>query len=217
MFNYYNIRDVILRIGVVFFSLEKRMFKRKRQQIVSYKVKNAELYQVKCLLIGDSHTYGLNDYLKREPNVVNIGINGDTTQGVLNRYEENISTIRPDIVVIQIGYNDFKYRTVDQTFKRYKEILSLLVSDQVYIFSLFPVNYNRSIINKKIIRFNRNLESLCSDSIKYKYVNVFSALYDKNIKGITPGYTYDGVHLNKIGYSFFLKYLEPIINSDNIT
>ena len=210
---YYNSKDILIRLATSVLGLERRMFKGRKSQVTLYQNKNIALKKCKCLLLGDSHTFGLNKYLEDDPAVVNIGINGDTTKGLLERYEENIASIQPDIAILQIGYNDFKYRSVRQTLLNYKKLLSRLEkNDKVFICSLFPVIHHRTIINKKIQWFNKELISICAGPGKLTYINIFDLLYDKEINGLNPLYTYDGVHLNDEGYKFYLDSIGPIIN-----
>lgn len=190
------------------------MLKNKKHQIISYYHENISLKKCKFILLGDSHTYGLVQYLSKSPDLVNVGINGDTTKGVLDRLSENILSIQSDIVIIQIGYNDFKYRSLAQTIANYKKILGILnEKKQLYLFSLFPVNHKRSIVNRKICLFNKELKTICNSSSKYKYVNIFDDLYDHCTKGIITDYTYDGVHLNVKGYNFYLSAIDLIIKN----
>ena len=68
--------------------------------------------------IGDSLTYGYGvstksswvELLRKKlnnVNVINAGVNGDTTIGMVNRFTEDVVYNNPDIVVILGGTNDF--------------------------------------------------------------------------------------------------------------
>lgn len=50
--------------------------------------------------------------LRREPdfNIINKGVNGDTTAGILARFPEDVISAAPDAVFIMSGTNDFVYR-----------------------------------------------------------------------------------------------------------
>lgn len=216
MVNYHNLRDIVIRIVTSLFGLEKRMLESKKAQILNYKQHNIQLKKCKYLLIGDSHTYGLNKYLPPNPEIVNVGINGDTTYGLLKRLLDNIISLQSETLIIQIGYNDFKYRSFKQTVRNYKTVLLHLEKrGNVYVSSLLPVHPKRSIVNKKIKRFNQELQSLCTDSENCKFVDAFTLLYDNHTNGLIAEYSYDGVHLNDLGYKVYLKSISQIIDSLN--
>ena len=72
---------------------------------------------MKIICIGDSHTYGYG--LTRRENwvsllqqkygleCVNKGINGDTTGGMLARFQRDVVDVRADMVMLMGGTNDF--------------------------------------------------------------------------------------------------------------
>lgn len=72
---------------------------------------------MKMICIGDSLTYGLGvplednwvEILNRESayRVYNKGINGDTSGGMLARFERDVLREKPDVVFIMGGSNDF--------------------------------------------------------------------------------------------------------------
>ena len=181
--------------------------------VAQYRDKNVSLKKCKYILIGDSHTFELKDYMPPRPDLVNIGIKGDTTRGILARLRENILSVESETAIIQIGYNDFKFRSLTRAVANYKTLLSRLPQKQVYLCSLFPVNGKRIITNNKIKLFNKEIESICAGSSRFKYVNIFDNLYDAGSRGINPAYTYDGVHLNAKGYAFFLKALDSVVQN----
>jgi hypothetical protein len=65
--------------------------------------------QQAVVFLGDSITQGWDDRLERSfpgLKVVNRGISGDTTRGVLIRLQEDVLAVRPSAVVLLIGTND---------------------------------------------------------------------------------------------------------------
>jgi len=211
-----NLRDISIRLLDPIGHFEDKMIAQKQDAIKGleqdFKGKTTEF-----ILIGDSHTYFLKQYIDISESItINIALNGETTRGLLNRIDKNISNINFNNAVIQVGYNDFKYRSFDQILKNYKQILSNLKGN-VYIVSLFPVDGNRSIINSNIQLFNSELKKLCdASSGNYTFVDVFSKLYNIDAKGIFKTLTIDGTHLNKDGYGIYLNELNKILNIDNL-
>ncbi len=208
LLEYYNIRDLAIRTLNPVFKLEDMMLKKHQTLTKQYTEENLKKKHCAYLLVGDSHTYGLNQFWKPDTDVVNIGINGETTRGVLERFNDNILNIDADNVIILLGYNDFKFRGVDEALSNFKAIIARFNSKNVYIVSLFPVADKRTIMNRMIARYNTQLQKICSVGSKYHYVDAYSALYNDKLKGITPGLTSDGVHLNKSGYDIYIRILK---------
>ena len=85
--------------------------------------------------IGDSIVYGLHDaggaggwagrlgsilgqtYPGQQYRVINAGINGDTSAGVLKRLSRDVIGKNPDLVIVAIGTNDFDYNIPVATFR----------------------------------------------------------------------------------------------------
>jgi len=71
---------------------------------------------MKLVCIGDSLTYGYGvlsaecwvDLIKMhfDIEVINQGVNGDTTSGILSRYYSDVIDKKPDYVIIMAGTND---------------------------------------------------------------------------------------------------------------
>ena len=61
------------------------------------------------LFIGDSitHYWDLNAYFGTANCLVNRGIGGDTSEYVLKRFDADVIQLRPKLVVLMIGTNDF--------------------------------------------------------------------------------------------------------------
>ncbi len=69
---------------------------------------------VRQSLKGDSDVLHCPSFAKELGfDVINKGINGDTSAGILNRFEEDVVSKVPDMVLILTGTNDFIYRDAD--------------------------------------------------------------------------------------------------------
>lgn len=64
---------------------------------------------------GGKYTDWLSQWLS-DDEVINKGIGGDTLDGGRRRFERDVLALHPDIVVIELGANDFwrRQRTIDQ-------------------------------------------------------------------------------------------------------
>ncbi|MGA9287224.1 MAG: GDSL-type esterase/lipase family protein, partial [Anaerobacillus sp.] len=117
-----------------------KYYQTKKSIYESYTHKSSE-----TIFLGDSLTdyyewgEALSDY-----EVLNRGIAGDTTTGVLNRIDEVVKA-KPDRIYLLIGINDLiAGQSVNKIETNYKQILDTLKTrsphTKVYVQSLFPVN-----------------------------------------------------------------------------
>jgi lysophospholipase L1-like esterase len=177
----------------------------------------------KVIFIGDSITeaFDVKKHLS-EFNIINKGIYGDNTMGVLKRIDSDIINLNPDKVFILIGTNDFALnRTPEELIETYEQAIKKLIahihSTDIYITSILPT---RNIENRPIETIKKTNAYLFKLAQKYKlnYFDLFSELADKN-EQINEIYTTDGLHLSEEGYQkwaevFKLKFRD-LINNHN--
>ncbi|MEA5508497.1 GDSL-type esterase/lipase family protein [Crocosphaera sp. UHCC 0190] len=167
------------------------------------------------IFLGDSLTdQGEWSEILQNSKVINRGISGDTTEGVLNRFDEIIAA-KPKKIFLMIGTNDIwnEQKTVDEIIINYRNILNIIKTQspqtKVYIQSLLPVNnlkYNIKINNDDVFLVNDNLKKLAQE-FNYQYIDLSSSFLDTS-KQLNPNYTYDGVHLNGKGYLLWGKLIK---------
>lgn len=171
----------------------------------------------KVVMMGDSITQGAywNELLQRG-DVINRGIPGDTTQGMLERLE----TLNPggiEKAFMLMGINDLaKHRPVEEIFGRYVRIIEFLVRSGIkpHIQStlyLSPKNTGYIETNKQVAELNRLLKDYAVKN-RIDFIDLNAVLSDG--KAMVDDYTYDGTHLNAKGYiiwrSVLANYLEPM-------
>lgn len=120
------------------------------------------------IFLGDSITEGGNwDELWENKKILNRGIGGDVSEGVLNRIDE-VSRHQPSKVFICIGTNDLaKGIAMDTIILNYKKILDSLKRDspetKIFVQSVLPVG--KKVLfghnNTKITVLNLKLRKLC--------------------------------------------------------
>jgi lysophospholipase L1-like esterase len=133
--------------------------------------------------------------------VLNKGIDGDTTSGMLERYSRSVAPEEPDFVIIWAGINDLYaglsieqiHNNIKELFERTTGILSIPISC-----SLTPV-LNSKQINRKIKQLNYLIKGSCSD-LEIIFIDLYNETSD-NSGNLLPEYSSDGVHLSQIGYS----------------
>jgi lysophospholipase L1-like esterase len=153
------------------------------------------------VMIGDSLTDGA-EWRELFPNIsiVNRGIGGDTTKGVLNRME-SIYLTNAKKAFIMIGVNDLgKSISVDQTFNNYKKIVSKLKQHGIkpYIQSVLLLAKKDMPRNKQILKLNSKLRSF-SEEENIVFIDLNKVL-SENGKLMESYSSEDNIHLNGYGY-----------------
>lgn len=171
------------------------------------------------VFIGDSITDG-NEWSEYFPNelILNRGISGDTTNGVLERLQDVID-LRPSKIFLMVGVNDlYKGRNVDSIAENYKRILEKLHNElpttDVFIESVLPVNEEllvSNVTNKDVVEANGKIKKLAFD-YGMTYIDLHSLLVTK--KGLSTDFTADGLHPNGKVYSIWADAIKKYIVSD---
>lgn len=149
-------------------------------------------------------------------NVLNRGIAGDISFGLLGRVEEVIRH-QPRQIFILIGTNDIsKGIPAAHIIRTYKNIAVRIKKEsprtRLYIQSVLPIN--DSLINRQyyngtnaaIVQLNKELKGL-ADKLQLSFVNVFESMVDHR-QQLKKEYTYDGLHLSGKGYLQWVAYLK---------
>jgi len=173
---------------------------------------------MKLLCIGDSLTFGYETdiskkwtrLLEKELNieVINFGINGDTTSGMLSRFISAITQFKPTHCLIFGGTNDLWFGLNDEV------IISNVYAmcKQAIYFNVMPLVgiptpcYNHNELNvigenysERIKKFQEVLIQFCSTK-EIKYIN-FN-------EGINNDYFMDdGMHYNEKGHVFMMNHV----------
>jgi lysophospholipase L1-like esterase len=161
------------------------------------------------VFLGDSMTdEGHWHKLFPELNLVNRGIGGDTTTGVLNRIDQ-VTMLAPPKLFLMIGTNDLCFnRPIPDIIKNYDKILGVLhqriPNTKIYIESVLP--FNDHIFPSRYLRTNENIKTLnvgikkLAQTYNDPYIDLTKYFSDKD--GCLPAeYTVDGLHLNEKGYA----------------
>ncbi|OKH21463.1 G-D-S-L family lipolytic protein [Hydrococcus rivularis NIES-593] len=170
------------------------------------------------ILLGDSLTdQGEWQELFKNANIKNRGINGETTDGIIERINEILET-NPQKIFLMIGVNDFwnESKTISIVVNNYRIILSTIKKNapetQVFVQSILPVNqaqYKIKLDNKELGAFNDRLKILAKE-FSYEYIDLHSHFLDEQNQ-LSSRYTSDGVHLNGEGYLLWKKLIEKYI------
>lgn len=177
------------------------------------------------VFVGDSITdfFRLNEYF-HGIYVINRGISGDTTDGVLKRLPESVFQLSPSKVFLMIGTNDLPEKKNDQDIvnnirKIITEIRDKCPNTKIYLESIYPVSnarhkkIKRFIVskrnNERIMRINQSLEALAHEK-EISYIDVYSRLVDET-GNLRLEYTVEGLHLTVSGYRVVAEVLKPYV------
>ena len=170
--------------------------------------------QAKIVMIGDSITDEAEwNELFPNQSIVNRGIDGDTTKGVLNRMNSILAT-KAKKAFIMLGHNDLsrnENQTVENVFYSYEKILTQLKTNGIipYIQSTLLSGEQYRALNEKINELNVRLAALCQKE-GLVYIDLNSTFAKDGV--LNSSYSNDDVHLNGEGYLIWKdqikKYLE---------
>jgi lysophospholipase L1-like esterase len=164
------------------------------------------------VFIGDSLTDDAEwEDLFPSLQIANRGIDGDRTDGVLNRLESIYSTSASK-AFIMIGINDFSFGTnVNDVFRNYKIIVDKLVDQgmEVYIQSTILAGRQRNAVNKNLMLLNQRLQHLAKQNKSIAYIDLNTSLSQNSL--LNEKYTRDGTHLNGDGYAIWKELIKPYI------
>lgn len=158
--------------------------------------------------------------------VYNRGINGDTTDGAINRLD-SIVKMKPSKLFILLGVNDIQggvnsFQTLDNFNKIIKSFSG--TGTKIYIQSILPVNmnkYERHVLNlykginiptvETVEKLNNKLNGLTSSYDNVTFISL-NGLLGEN-EQIKSEYTYDGIHLSGKGVSKWVSILKSHIEN----
>ncbi|MBI4946073.1 MAG: hypothetical protein HY840_06705 [Bacteroidetes bacterium] len=171
------------------------------------------------IFLGNSHTEHFDLELYGFPDIVNRGITGDFTEGVLLRLKESVLN-EPQKIFIEIGTNDIIEKvTENEICKNYDQIISRILKEaplaEIYIQSIFPVSVKGSFftsnkdVNNRITSVNAKLKVLAKRH-HLTYIDLYDRLSEDN--SLRSNLDGDGIHLNKKGYAIWAKELKHFIN-----
>lgn len=172
------------------------------------------------VFLGNSITDGGSwSELFQDANIVNRGISGDVTKGVLNRLE-NVVQGKPEKVFLLIGTNDLAHGAEkDSVIRRTRQIVSLIhehsPGTKIFVQSIFPVNgkpgkFPGHAKNGAAIKaINKALKQKAGED-NYTYIDVYGALKNQDDK-MDLAYSNDGLHLLGKGYMIWKHLIYPYV------
>ncbi|WP_291055988.1 GDSL-type esterase/lipase family protein [Herbiconiux sp.] len=169
----------------------------------------------KTVFVGDSLTEGgrWQDWFPGDE-TVNLGVGGDTTEGLIERLD-TVAAEDPDTVVLLIGTNDIaNRRAVEQIVRNIETILVTLRADspdaRILVQSVLPRGAEYAEYVKEI---NRHVWQFAA-TVKAHYLDLWPVMAMEDGE-LNPAYTEDRLHLNEAGYDAWLSELVPALERVN--
>ncbi len=177
----------------------------------------------RIVCLGDSLTYGfpfgprtswtsrLADITGYE--VINEGINGNTTGDMLRRFERSVLVHRPDYVVIMGGTNDVVWReSHDRIVSNLKALVDLAVANGIrpVLGLLIPIDDEE--MERRLARIRQWMREYAQEN-KIPVIDFYSAFVDEDGR-LIQSYFLDGAHPSREGYAAMAKAIDPSIFQD---
>jgi lysophospholipase L1-like esterase len=176
----------------------------------------------KIVALGDSITYGF-PYLPDRSwvrlaadelglQMINKGINGDTTWGMLERFSADVLAHRPSHVIIMGGANDaFERIAAEDVVDNIRQMVKAAIDNAIVPFLGLPTPCNFAE-ETLLAKYRQSLRQyVATEGIDV--IDFYSAMVNLVGSGIREGLHVDGIHPNEAGYQImagaavgFLRY-----------
>ena len=152
-------------------------------------------------------------------NFVGRGISGQVSSQMLVRFQEDVISLHPKVVVICCGTNDIAqnngYISLEHILHNIKSMCQLARANKIkpVVCSTLPAKGFKWRPEMKpandIIRLNEMIKAFAQEN-KIPYVDYHSALKDEE-NGLPRKYSKDGVHPNAQGYAVMESVIMPVL------
>jgi len=158
------------------------------------------------VFVGASGVQGLN--LQRFGGVgLNLGIGGDTSEGVLERLPTYRSIGGAEAVVLAIGFNDLKLTPEETTAERIGTIVDTIPEDvHVVVCAVCPIDETKGFAgyNERIRRLNAATRVVVEGKGSVTFLEFEEHLVGAFGSDYTKFLEVDGVHLNAAGRDLWI-------------
>ncbi len=181
--------------------------------------------KTKIVLFGDSRIYQWNPApVIPGCEIINRGIPGDTTFRSLLRIKNDLISLKPDIVIIEIGVNDCNFIGVLPELENYiigncknniTQIINILNKSKIrtLFLTIFPAStvpiYRLPFWSEKTRKYINEINSLLKKE-NSKYIKIVNCdeIFLENDK-MKNNYANDLFHINKNAYASLNDYIRP--------
>ncbi|MDO8368974.1 MAG: GDSL-type esterase/lipase family protein [Saprospiraceae bacterium] len=170
------------------------------------------------IFLGDSQTEQAewHEIFAEGPVVLNRGISGDYTEGLLERLPE-IFRHKPLKIFLLIGINDLVFgNSVPEIEMAYRAIVKKIRTEspdtELYLQSVLPVNNGVRKVgakNEDVLDLNAHIIKIAHD-FTVPFLDIATPLKDAD-GNMAAKFTEDGMHLNGLGYLVWKKEIEKFV------
>ncbi|WP_374723264.1 GDSL-type esterase/lipase family protein [Calidifontibacillus erzurumensis] len=189
-----------------------------KNKIYVMKTSNYKVYKTTkayIVMLGDSITQGVDWHeLLGRNDIINRGIAGDYSEGMLNRLHY-IYSLHPKYVFIMGGINDIRHHvlTPNEIAKNYDKMISALknrnikpvITSTLYV---APTEKKHKKINGNVDQLNALLKEIANEK-GIPFIDLNSKLAKGN--SLNPKYTVDGIHLLGNAYRIWGNEIEKVL------
>ena len=146
----------------------------------------------------------------RDVSMVNRGLAGDTTTGMLRRIDTTLN-VKPKLVCFMAGINDLAQGyDVDHIYQNYIDMLKVWQENDIRILvqSTLYVGSELQGLNPSVELLNRKVSEYCSQQ-GIAFLDVNSVLSPNQL--LSNEYSCDDLHLNAKAYQVWAEVLQPTV------
>jgi lysophospholipase L1-like esterase len=227
------ILSILIYVGFLFYRKNYLQYNLLRsdpleESKIAGKLLNTSDSNVNIWLIGDSRIahWNKNFFSPTHANIVNLGIDGQTSRQVLQRFKNHLEFGKPDWIILEVGINDLKVIGLNRKLSNkisvecYNNIISIIEICQadginVICCNIFPngkIEFTRklvwnSLVDQEIIEINKKLKRY-SERNNIEHFDAYRFLSEDSHR-VKEDYQNGFLHLNDEAY---LALTKQIIN-----
>lgn len=189
-----------------------------------------EISTIKIIGLGDSITCGYpyepalswfnlaQNHLHTE--TVNQGVNGDTTEGMLSRFQQDVIRYKPSHVIIMGGTNDAYAGVIaDQVISNIRDMVELALKNRIVPIIGLPIPCNDLTAETLLEQYRQRMRHYIEKN-KIDVIDFHKFMVDGSGSKIKEKMHCDGIHPNKAGHqvmadvalNMLQKCLQPAVN-----
>jgi len=165
---------------------------------------------IKMVGLGDSITYGYPyeseiswfNMAAKQLNIdyINSGINGDTTDGMVSRFDRDVIRYKPSHLIIMGGTNDaYAGMPADQVFHNIRDMVELALKNGIVPIIGLPIPCNDLREENLLEQYREEIRQYTAEN-NIEVIDFYKAMVDNSGLKIKEGMHCDDVHPNKAGY-----------------
>ena len=146
---------------------------------------------------------------------INKGVNGDTTDGIYQRFDSDVTAHRPDACLLLTGTNDFiGGKSAEQAFDNIERILAKAAQldsmQMIFLTPLltYPPMAERMWVPADYTALNETLEAFAERLRTLEGCNIIDTQNAFKNSGIAADEAYsDGIHPTAVSHEFLAEYI----------